>query len=196
MLPEVRLVRVIRGDVERMGRWLQDPEVNASWYGTDVRGEAVHIGYAPRRMVEATPDEWDAIFLGPTRRIFSVLTGEGEHIGEAQMVIHSPLREAQLFVLIGRKDMWYWGFGTAALFQLLELAFDRYLLHRAWVDVPAYNLPAIHMCERVGFVLEGRLRHTHPKDGNWYDSLAMGLLAHEYQRRREALLGTQEFMAA
>ena len=144
-------------------------------------------------MVEATTSEWDEVFNGEVRKIFSVLTADGQHIGEGQIVIESPLWEAQLFILIGRKDLWYRGYGTAALAQLLDLTFYTYGLHRAWVDVPEYNLPAIHMCERIGFILEGRLRATHPKGEEWYDSLAMGLLSDEYARRRTRLVeGAEE----
>ena len=121
-----------------------------------------------------------------------MLTAEGKHIGEGQMVIEAPLWEAQLFILIGQKDLWYRGYGTAGLVRLLDLAFYNHGLHRAWVDVPDYNLPAIHMCERIGFVLEGRLRGTHPKGGEWFDSLAMGLLSNEYARRRARLVQQAE----
>ncbi len=48
------------------------------------------------------------------------------------------------------------------------------------------------MCERIGFVLEGRLRDTHPKDGQWHDSLAMGLLSQEYAKRRTKLMGPEQ----
>ena len=193
MLPEVRLTPVTTDDVRRLEGWLQDPEVTASWYGTDDQGEPMHIGYSPKNVLQADAGAWDEVFNDDTRRTFSVLTGDGQHVGEAQMVIEAPLREAQLFILIGEKELWYRGFGTAALVQLLDLAFYTYGLHRAWVDVPEYNLPAIHMCERIGFILEGRLRATHPKDGNWYDSLAMGLLSNEYARRRARLVeGAEE----
>ena len=193
MLPKVRLTEVTRDDVKRIAEWLKDEEVNASWYGTNEQGEPLHIGYAPGRMVDAGDGEWEEVFGSETRKFFSAYTAEGEHIGEGQVVIESPLWEAQLFILIGRKDLWYRGFGTAALVHLLDVAFDTYSLHRAWVDVPEYNLPAIHMCERIGFILEGRLRGTHPKDGEWYDSLAMGLLSNEYARRRARLMeGAEE----
>jgi RimJ/RimL family protein N-acetyltransferase len=46
------------------------------------------------------------------------------------------------------------------------------------------------MFRHVGFVLEGHLRGTHRKDGQWYDSSAMGLLAEEYTRRRARLVGS------
>jgi RimJ/RimL family protein N-acetyltransferase len=187
MLPNVTLVQVTRDDVNHIGMWLQDAEINGAWYGADDNGEPLHIGYVPRRMVEATNSEWEEVFAREDRHIFSLLTGDGEHIGEAQMVIEAPLKQAQLFILIGRKDMWYQGYGTAGFLQILDLAFHVYDLHRAWVDIPEYNLPAIHMCERIGFVLEGCLRGTHPKDGEWYDSLTMGLLSDEYARRRARL---------
>ncbi len=193
MLPEVRLSQVTRDDVKRIAGWLQDEEVNASWYGTDESGEPLHIGYSPSRMLEAADREWEEVFGSEARIIFSVYTADGQHIGEAQIVVEAPLWEAQLFILLGRKDLWYRGYGTAAFVHLLDMAFYTYGLHRAWVDVPEYNLPAIHMCERVGFILEGRLRGTHPKDGKWYDSMAMGLLSQEYSRRRARLMeGTEE----
>ena len=192
MVPDVRLVMPIRQDVERMGIWLRDGDVNASWYGADSQGEALHIGYLPRHMVDATPREWNQVFRDDDRRIFSVLTADGVHIGEGQMAIERALSEAQLFILIGRKDLWYKGYGTAALLQLLDLAFDTYGLHRALVDVPEYNLPALHMCERIGFLTEGRFRGTHPKDGTWHDSVIMGLLHNEYARRRARLVEPSE----
>ena len=192
MLPAVKLTPVSREDVAQVAEWLQDDEVNASWYGTDEQGEPLHVGYSPSRILQAPEEEWEEVFNGETRKIFSVLTADGEHVGEGQLVIEAPLWEAQLLILIGRKDLWYRGYGTAGLVQLLDLAFYTYGLHRAWVDVPEYNLPAIHMCERIGFVLEGRLRGTHPKAGEWYDSLAMGLLSQEYARRRARLIERAE----
>jgi len=192
MLPEVRLTEVSMEDVKRIAEWLGDEEVNASWYGTSEQGEPYHIGYSPRQMLEATPSEWNEVFSNEPRKFFSVLNAEGEHIGEGQIVIEAPLWEAQLFILIGRKDLWYRGYGTSGLIQLLDLAFHTYGLHRAWVDIPEYNLPAIHMCDRIGFILEGRLRGTHPKNGKWYDSMAMGLLSSEYARRRARLVEQAE----
>ena len=103
-------------------------------------------------------------------------------------MVEPPLHEAQAFVIIGRKDLWLHHFGSAAMLKVLDIAFYEYSLHRIWVDVPVYNVHAQHMCERLGFVLEGHLRSTHPKDGEWYDSVIMGLLKTEYARRRPRLL--------
>ena len=75
------------------------------------------------------------------------------------------------------------------LIRLLDEAYNTFGLHRVWADIPEYNEHALQMFRHIGFVLEGRLRKTHPKDGEWYDSLAMGLLAGEYVRRRSTATG-------
>ncbi len=188
MVPEIRLTEVSHEDVRSLARWLEDPEVMASWYGADGSGKPLHIGYSPYKMLEASQEEWDLVFKDEVRKIFSIYDAGVGHIGEAQMVIEPPLHEAQLVAIIGRKDLWFRHYGSAALLQLLDLAFYTYKLHRAWVDVPDYNTSAIHMCERLGFLLEGHLRGTHPKDGKWYDSRIMGLLENEYTRRRNRLM--------
>ena len=76
--------------------------------------------------------------------------------------------------------------------RMLDEVFTNLELHRAWVDIPEYNMHALQMCRHLGFVLEGHLRRTHRKDNDWYDSFAMGLLADEYSRRRARLLANDE----
>ncbi len=189
MFPKVALSPVGREDVQRMTEWLADREVNSSWYGLGGDGQPLHIGYHPSEIISASDDEWAQVFDDQDRKIFSIYSPEGEHIGEGQLVIEWPLEEAQLFILIGRKDLWHHHYGTAALLLLLEEAFTALELHRVWVDVPEYNDHALALFRHVGFVLEGHLRRTHRREDDWYDSFAMGLLADEYSRRRGRLLG-------
>ncbi|MCH7620852.1 MAG: GNAT family N-acetyltransferase [Chloroflexi bacterium] len=189
MFPEVQLTSITRVDVARVEEWLNDAEVNSSWYGVDQNGIPLHIGYSPHEMRQASDDEWQQVFQNEDRKILSVYTREGDHIGEGQLVIEWPLLEAQLFLLVGRKDLWHHHYGTAALILLLDEAFDTCQLHRVWVDVPEYNEHALEMFRHLGFVLEGHLRGTHRKNDEWYDSMAMGLLSDEYSRRRARVLG-------
>ena len=191
MLPEIRLAYVTVEDVARIEVWLDDPEVNTSWYGVDENQTPIHIGYSPHSMRSASGEAFVSTFEDDSRKIFSIYTSEGDHIGEGQLVIEWPLLEAQLFLLVGRKDLWHHHYGSAALIRLLDHAYDGCNLHRVWVDVPEYNENALTMCQHLGFILEGHLRGTHRKNGEWYDSLALGLLVEEYYRRRERLLGSQ-----
>ena len=190
MLPEVSLVPPTLEDVQRLAQWLDDDDVNSFWYGRGEDGLPLHIGYSPHQIINAPDTEWRQVFENEDRKIYAIYTKSGEHIGEAQLVIEWALQEAQLFMLIGRKDVWHQHYGTTAVVSLLDQAYETYELHRVWVDVPDYNEHAMQMCHHVGFVLEGHLRKTHRKDNAWYDSSAMGLLAEEYMRRRPSLMGS------
>ena len=191
MFPRITLASVTREDVQRVNDWLTEQEVNQSWYGLGEDGRPLHIGYSPHDLIQATEEDWRLTFADEDRKIYSIHSPEGDHIGEGQLVIEWPLQEAQLFLLIGRTDLWHHHYGTSALIELLDQAFDGFELHRVWVDVPEYNEHALQMFRHLGFVLEGHLRRTHRKDNDWYDSFAMGLLADEYSRRRSRLVGSE-----
>jgi RimJ/RimL family protein N-acetyltransferase len=191
MFPQVALSAVEREDVERVCEWLTDREVNTFWYGLGDDGQPIHIGYSPRQILLASPAEWSQVFENEDRKIYSIHSPDGQHIGEGQLVIAWSRQEAQLFILIGRKDLWHLHYGTSALVHLLDEVFTTFELHRVWVDVPEYNEHALQMFRHLGFVLEGHLRRTHRKDNDWYDSFAMGLLADEYARRRARLLASE-----
>ena len=190
MFTEVTLTETTREDVGRMAEWLNDAEVNAMWYGLGDDGKPMHHGYSPHELFHASDEELGLIVDNEDRKIYSVFSQEGEHIGEGQLVVDWPLLEAQLFLLIGRKELWHHHYGTVAMIRLLDQAFETLGLHRVWVDVPEYNEPALQICRHLGFVLEGHMRKSHRKDGEWYDSSAMGLLADEYARRRDRLMGS------
>ena len=189
MLPQVRLIPATREDAGRVAEWLNDADVSSMWYGLNNDGVPVHIGYSPYELVNASEEAVQEVFQHEDRKIYSIYTQEDDHIGEAQLVVEWPLQEAQAFVLVGRKDLWHHHYGTIAMISLLDEAYGALGLHRVWVDVPEYSEHAFQLCQHIGFVLEGHLRETHLKDGEWYDSRAMGLLADEYARRRSRLMG-------
>ena len=190
MFPEVALTGTTREDVGRMAEWLSDGDVNTKWYGLGDDGRPLHHGYSPHVLLESSDQEMSLVVDNEDRKIYSVYSDEGEHIGEGQLVIDWPLLEAQLFLLIGRKDLWHHHYGTAAMIRLLDEAFENLRLHRVWADVPEYNEHALQICRHLGFVLEGRMRKSHRKDGEWYDSSTLGLLTEEYARRRDRLMGS------
>ena len=188
MLPTVALTSPSKEDVQRLSVWLEDADVNAFWYGLDDDGKPLHASYTPAQVLD-DHQEWEQVFNDGNKKIFSVYTAEGEHIGEGQLLIDWPLKETQIYLLIGRKDLWHHHYGTTAMISLMDLAFDGLKLHRVWVDVPDYNHHALEMVAHIGFVLEGHFRKTHRKDGEWFDSSALGLLSDEYARRRSRLMG-------
>lgn len=183
MLPEIRLKEVTKEDVERLINWLKDEEISSSWFGRYTYGDPIHLGYHPEEMLTASQEEWDHMFNDSNKRIFSVYNTSEDHIGEGKILIDETLGNAEIPVLIGRKDLWHQGYGTATVIALLNLAFNNYGLHRIWVDIPEYNEAAISMFSKLGFIHEGILRKSHPHEGKRFDSSIMGMLASEYSKR-------------
>lgn len=106
-----------------------------------------------------------ASFTGKDSRIYSVYAGNDGHVGEVQIHLDLALKNAQVFVLVCRQDVWHHGYGSAALAKALNMVFGDLKMHRAWMDIPEYNHHARQMCEHLSFVLEGRLRSSRTEDG-------------------------------
>ena len=103
MFPEIKLLGVTLEDVSRVELWLDDPEVNTFWYGVDEDQTPVHIGYSPNAIKSEA--DFDSTFQDDSRKIFSIYTFDGSHIGEGQLVIEWHFLDARIFFLIGRKDL-------------------------------------------------------------------------------------------
>ena len=69
------------------------------------------------------------------------------------------------------------GYGTEAGRAVVEWAFDEVGLHRIGLDVFSFNPGAQRSYEKIGFRVEGRSRHTMCWDGEWVDSVLMGMLS-------------------
>jgi RimJ/RimL family protein N-acetyltransferase len=75
------------------------------------------------------------------------------------------------------------GFGKQALLMLMKIAFTKMNLYRLEAEVIDYNDRAKSLFEKLGFVLEGRLRDAKYNDGKYYDVLRYGILRHEYDKK-------------
>lgn len=73
------------------------------------------------------------------------------------------------------------GYGSEAMALLLRFAFHELNLHRVQLTVFSYNLRAIHLYERLGFVREGVMREFLYRDRQHFDVVLYGLLAREWE---------------
>ena len=191
MKPDISLKELMPLDMTQVKTWLSDIEVNEMWYGCDDDGVPLHIGYDLTFNDDECESLYETIQSDKNRKILSIYNENDAHVGESQLVYEWPLLEAQLFLLIGEKNLWHHHLGTAALVKVLDYAFYENNLHRVWVDVPEYNVNALQMVDHLGFVMEGHFRGAHRKNGSWYDSSALGLLNDEYARRRNRIIETE-----
>lgn len=75
------------------------------------------------------------------------------------------------------------GYGSEAIQWALEWAFVHAGLHRVALTVAEWNGRAIKVYEKLGFVLEGRMREALWKEGRWWDLLYMGVLSREWAEK-------------
>jgi RimJ/RimL family protein N-acetyltransferase len=78
------------------------------------------------------------------------------------------------------KEYWNNGFGTDAMKALVHYLFYTMNVNRIQLDTWSGNERAIRSYEKLGFVVEGRLRNDAFIDGKYYDTMIMGLLKKEF----------------
>ena len=86
-------------------------------------------------------------------------------------------RSADLSIYIGYKGIYLddiWAIESANM--LIKYGFEEIGLHRLWAEVYAHDQKKQIFFEKIGFLLEGRLRDNHWSEGKWIDSLYYGLL--------------------
>ncbi len=159
-------------DVDRICRWVNDPEVT----------QHLAIRYPFPRLYE---ENWirgrASAPQSFTNVHFAIETKDGAFIGNLGFhVVSAEDRNAHLGMMIGEKEHWSRGYGTDALKTLLRFAFGEMNLHRVDLTVDASNDRGIACYRKCGFVEEGRLRDARYQHGRYSDQLTMGLLREEF----------------
>lgn len=170
---EGRLVRLRAREPEDaplLYRWFNDPEVTeflAMRYPLSMKSE--------REFIESVSK------ANYGHAGFAVETlADGRLIGGVDLLNASPEnRSASLGIAIGDKTCWDGGYGTDTMRTVCRFGFQMMNLHRIQLEVYAPNERARHVYEKVGFVLEGRLRDALYKYGRYHDVFVMSLLEGE-----------------
>lgn len=171
---KVRLRAMERADLPRFVVWLNDPEVR--------RGISQVL---PLSQVQE--ERWFESMLELPReeQPFAVDVRRGRgwiHAGSCGFFRPDRLaRSAELGILLGDKSVWGRGYGTDTMRTLVRHGFHTLNLNRIYLRVYESNLRAMHVYDRIGFREEGRLRQDHYVEGEYEDTVIMGLLREEWQ---------------
>jgi RimJ/RimL family protein N-acetyltransferase len=84
---------------------------------------------------------------------------------------------------IGEADARGHGYGSQALDLLLRYAFAELNLYRLTISIPEYNVVALHVAQKAGFVEEVRRRQALNRDGKRWEMLQLGILRQEWEQR-------------
>ena len=72
------------------------------------------------------------------------------------------------------------GYAKEAIFLSLKFYFNQLRCQKFNSSVYSYNEPSNKLCEKMGFVVEGRRRNTVYTDGKFYDEILYGLTKEEF----------------
>lgn len=167
----VALRAITRADLERLRSFINDPDV-------------LQFSNVYRPITDVQQEAWfDAASTTPSQVWFAIdRLDPGALIGTCCLVdIEWIGRVAELRIRIGDKDAWGAGLGSEACALLVDYGFRFLNLERIWLRVFAPNQAALRMYEKLGFVVEGRLRRAWHFRGVTDDVIVMGLLRDEWK---------------
>jgi diamine N-acetyltransferase len=168
----VYLRALTTGDLDRVARWHNDPDLYATLAGhfryISPETEAAWL----RQRIEAQNEINLAVCLSES----------SEHIGNIYLRnIDWVDRNAELHVFIAECGNRGRGYGSAAIDLIARHAFEDLDLMRIYLYVLASNSAAIATYEKCGFAVEGRLRKHVFKKRTYEDLLVMGLCRQDQQ---------------
>lgn len=165
-------------DAPSYQRWVNDIEIRRL------------IGGVPYQMSLPAEEEW--VRGGLVNDFAHGLNLAIEATDEAEPVLIGTIdlrdlsavaRHGEIGILIGERAYWNRGYGEDAVRTICRYGFDDLDLHRVSLTVAAYNPRAQRAYEKVGFILEGRLRDDRYIAGQYHDTLVMGMLRSDFEAR-------------
>lgn len=158
-------------DIAALTAWLNDPEVTRQlriYRPLTPMAEEAFL----RKLGESESDMVLGIMAREPEQFIGVT---GLHQLDARN------RHVQFGITVGEKSAWGKGYGTEATRLMVRYAFDTLNLHRVWLHVYEGNERALHVYQKVGFRIEGRLRQSFFRDGRYWDTLTMAVLREEWK---------------
>ncbi|GLZ43426.1 GNAT family N-acetyltransferase [Actinokineospora sp. NBRC 105648] len=169
----VRLRPIEPEDADPMWRWHNDPDA-MRWM---TEGYPESLAQLRKRLADFPPNSY-------SRVRFAVETlDEGRFVGVVVLRDAEPESgRAEVDIYFGDADARGKGYGTEALRLLCRWGFHNMRLHAIQLYVVVDNVAAVRVYEKVGFIVEGRLREVFRRDGQLHDMLLMSVLAREFEQ--------------
>jgi UDP-4-amino-4,6-dideoxy-N-acetyl-beta-L-altrosamine N-acetyltransferase len=164
-------------DAPSFAQWLNDPEVRRTLNRQHPISLRTELNW-----IETTNNDNQMLSLAIVLKDGDRLIG-GAGLREIDLVN----RHAVFGICLGNKDEWDKGYGTEALGLLLDHAFGTMNLNRVCLHVLENNPRAQRVYEKVGFLQEGVLRQETFREGRYWDTIVMGILREDWQKKAKAV---------
>ncbi len=163
-----------REDIQKIWEWENDSEVME------------FAASAPERCISL--DTVTKIYEGsacpdsnnPIR--YMILNEKNEKIGIVSYWIPNPrfFDSIEVGIYIGEKQYWHKGYATEALMTLGRVLFHQLNVNRISLVFGSHNFRVKQGLEKYGVVVEGIIRRERFLNGQYYDTIRMGVLREEF----------------
>jgi len=96
---------------------------------------------------------------------------------------HEPSRWLEMGITIYHSDYWNGGYGTEALSKWMTHLFQTKELARVGYTTWSGNKRMVKVGEKLGMTMEACLRKCRYYNGEYYDSIRMGILREEWEQQ-------------
>lgn len=173
---KVRLRAITMSDVDDHLRWRND---------VDVTRTLLNVRPRSREEVASMVERW--MESGDSFAIEAIDEPQPRHIGMCGLHdLHWRSRKAEFALIIGEKEHWGRGYGTAATRLMLEYGFGELNLNRIYLYTFSFNAGGIRVYEKVGFKHEATMRDDVYRYGNFHSTYLMGILKSEWEAKVKA----------
>jgi RimJ/RimL family protein N-acetyltransferase len=172
----LRLRPLALEDCEAIHAWITSADALFQWSGPWDFHWPFDIGQL-RRDIERASEH---------RRLYAAVDTGGELVGHAMLTVqpdHGLGVIGRVLIDPTRRDA---GLGTALMREIAAVGFDQFGLHRLQLGVYDFNTGAIACYQRVGFVIEGRMRDSTRGAAGYWNGYLMALLEPEYRAQRDS----------
>jgi RimJ/RimL family protein N-acetyltransferase len=175
---KVRIRAIEKTDIDEIMKWVNDPEVKSN----------LLMRYPVSQCQEEKWIETALAADNQRNKTFALETKDGVYLGGIGLhKIDWENSNAEVGIVIGKKEYWDKGYGTDAMMAMLDFGFNQMNLHRIYLRVFEFNHRGIRSYEKCGFKREGVLRHDRYKEGQYYDTVMMGILKEEFRQNSGAV---------
>ena len=169
-----KLRELERKDLEIINKWRNDPEL-ISFLGANFRYINLDVD-----------NKWFDSYMsnrGSAVRCAIVSDECDDIIGLVSLTSIDQINQsAELQIMIGETEKRSKGIGSFAVKSMLNHAFNNLNLMRVELTVLTDNARAIHVYEKNGFVLEGKMRKVKYKNGKFVDMYMYSILKEEFNK--------------
>ncbi len=133
------------------------------------------------RTVEEVQEWYETYFSREEHKLFALYDND-TLIGYCTLEhIDLQNRSCEIGIVIGEKQYWKKGIGSAAVKTLTDMAFKAYNLHRVFAVIHDGNRASMNCFAQVGFHHEGRLREARYVHGKFIDLHYYAVLEDEWE---------------